>query len=233
MTQLSDDVDAYGMSGDGSCIVGDRMDHEGVVWRQTGISTFGKSIVGQTAGPQRAHDASGDCKVVVGWALAPAATLGVVAEGSSEFALYPIGAVAATTALAVSSDGLVVVGWGTNNGDGTRQAYRWTRTAPGKYTAERLDDLAGGTVDGAAVDTNQDGSVVVGFGTTATATEPFIWDKTKGVRRLVDELASRGYEWPSTLQLDTVAAINPSGEYVVGTYTNPEGKPEAWRIRLK
>lgn len=225
---------ALGVSDDGSTIVGQQALHEAIIWRGSTTSAFGHSVSNTGSGAQVAMGASEDGSVVVGYAFNPSGLeRAVVAENGSEYALSPLGGIAATHANSVSRDGSVIVGWGASSTDDSLQAYRWTRTGAGQYTAERLGDLEGGTLTSEAVDVNGDGNIVVGYGTTANGKEPFLWDKSGGIRRLADELASRGFEWPATTPLGTVAAISADGTTIVGSYTNPSNMTEAWRIRLK
>jgi uncharacterized membrane protein len=56
-----------------------------------------------------------------------------------------------------------------------------------------LGDLAGGSFSSVANGVSADGSVVVGYGSSAAAgAEPFIWDATSGMRSLTSVLAAGG-----------------------------------------
>jgi probable HAF family extracellular repeat protein len=52
--------------------------------------------------------------------------------------------------------------------------------------------LAGGVDNSIAFDVSNDGSVVVGFGTTAQGSEAFVWTASQGMRSLEDVLLSAG-----------------------------------------
>jgi probable HAF family extracellular repeat protein len=135
------------------------------------------------------------------------------------------GGTTAGYAFAVNTDGSVIVGM--SNSTSGNQGFRWT--ASGMYG---LGDLPGGTFDSGAQDVSGDGNVVAGYGNTDLGQEAFIWDSAKEMRRLVDELAARGYEMPPGWVLTYGQAISSNGLFIVGYGTNPSGNTEAWRVKL-
>ena len=73
-----------------------------------------------------------------------------------------------------------------------------------------------------------DGSVVFGScGGTA-----FIWDSVHGMRDLQAVLTNEYRLSLSGWILSDVTAITPDGTTIVGSGTNPQGKDEAWMVKL-
>lgn len=117
----------------------------------------------------------------------------------------------------ISGDGKVVVGRATND------AFRWTTNTG----VTLLGDLPGGAAISSAAAASHDGSIIVGFGTTATGRSAFIWDQTNGLRELKSVLQSGGANvtgWTLTEATD----ISSNGVVVVGIGANPAGQPESW-----
>jgi probable HAF family extracellular repeat protein len=117
-------------------------------------------------------------------------------------------------ATAVSSDGLVVVGFGTSaNG---MEAFRWT-AATGMVG---LGDLGGGGFSSIARGVSADGSVVVGNGTSANGIEAFRWTAAENMVGLGD-LAGGGFRSIAT-------AVSANGAVIVGVGQSANGD-EAFR----
>jgi len=144
-----------------------------------------------------------------------------------------------SAALDVSSNGLVVVGYGTS--DLGPQAFRWEDPDGDGLVGpnEKLDylddhpefglgDLPGGAFLSRALAVTPDGSIVVGYGTSDLGTQAFIWDAENGMRILQDVLESYGLDLAGwTLQ--NASGISSDGLVLVGQGTNPSGDMEAWR----
>ena len=125
------------------------------------------------------------------------------------------------------------------------RAFRWTEQT-GMQDLGTLDAPFHITSEVTAVDTNEDGSIIVGM----TRQEPhplidsilptfprdlaFIWDERRGIRPLEDvlkldygiDIGLLGWE------LGEVAAISDDGSTIVGTGVNSAGQQEAWRLVL-
>ena len=127
-------------------------------------------------------------------------------------------------ALSVSNDGAVVVGYAENAG-ANDEAFRWKN---GPITG--LGDLPGGAFDSRANDTNVNGDVVVGYGTTASGTEAFIWSQRYGGLRNLQEFLTidRNIAVPTGWTLEEAVAVSADGGIVLGTGTNPDGQTEAF-----
>ncbi|MBL9175433.1 MAG: immunoglobulin domain-containing protein [Verrucomicrobiales bacterium] len=126
----------------------------------------------------------------------------------------------------ISADGRVIVGTGLDAL--ANQAVRWE-----SGTVEPLGDLPGGDLRSEATGTSADGSVIVGWGTTDAGTEAFLWDRTAGLRSLRSHLASELGVDLAGWQLLRANDISADGSTVVGQGLNPDGKLEAWVVRIK
>jgi probable HAF family extracellular repeat protein len=91
-----------------------------------------------------------------------------------------------------------------------------------------IGDLPGGAFESVAVDASADGSIVVGFGTTETGPEAFLWDAAAGMRNLrtllADELGLDLGGWTLT----EATGISDDGLTLVGSGINPDGVEQAW-----
>lgn len=126
----------------------------------------------------------------------------------------------------ISADGRVIVGTGVDAL--ANQAVRWEAGS-----VEPLGDLPGGDIHSEATGTSADGSVVVGWGTTDAGTEAILWDRTAGLRSLRSHLATELGIDLAGWQLLRANDISADGSTVVGQGVNPDGKPEAWVVRIK
>ena len=124
-------------------------------------------------------------------------------------------------AYGISSDGLVVVGYGSN------EAFRWSA----ETGMVGLGDLPGGIFASQAFDASANGSIVVGESSTgitgSCTTEAFIWDAENGIRRLENVLNAEGLNLTGWI-LCTARGISDDGKTIAGTGINPEGFREAW-----
>jgi len=161
-------------------------------WGQ-GISADGTVVVGKV-GSLASHEAyrwteSGGIQ-----------TLGVLPGGSN------------SDALAVSANGLVVVGYS------GAEAFRWTETLG-------IQTLGGGFMQADAV--SADGSFIAGRGSGLSGYEAFIWDEDNGSRNLNNLLPSLGLDL-TDWNLVYAEGISDDGLSIVGWGINPEGNQEAW-----
>ncbi|MDB9418679.1 PEP-CTERM sorting domain-containing protein [Microcystis aeruginosa] len=123
---------------------------------------------------------------------------------------------AGSTALGISADGSVVVGYSNipnvNGGSGGYEAFRWTQ-ATGMVG---LGDLPGGIFDSKATGVSADGSVVVGNGTGFYGTA-FRWTQATGMVGL-GYLPGGGYYAASS-----ATGVSANGSVVVGNSTSANG----------
>ncbi len=91
-----------------------------------------------------------------------------------------------------------------------------------------LGDLAGGIFDSEALAVSADGSVLVGFGTSASGQVAFIWDQTNSMRNLRDVLVNDFSLDLTGWTLSRATGISADGLTIVGRGNNPSGFDEAW-----
>lgn len=254
---------AFDVSGDGSKIVGLAWlesncagTAHGFQWtEQTGMVDLGAIVDGRAS---RGNAISADGTVIAGWSDAEfGSRLGAQFRNGGPWEWFtPDGqTIQAGEALAVNSDGSVIVGGGyfentANFGAPAYQPWLWSE-ATGLIHLGTVKGLRGDVIDGQhyANDVSDDGSVVVGFDTLFNLGErwAFIWTKTGGIRMLQDYVrqntdpatrakicsAVRGPLQPcNKWDFGTPAAISNDGKIIVGTGRNPAGNWEAFKITL-
>jgi uncharacterized membrane protein len=227
---------AYGVSADGSTIVGqgeNDVGFEPVVWNRQGAETgLGYFPDGGTSG--WAFAVSGDGSNVVGW-LIPSQPISEAFRWTEETDLVAIGelpgGLVLSSALGIADDGGVIVG--TSFSSLGQEAVRWTAD----NTLVSMGDLPGGDVLALAFDASADGSVIVGLGTTedfiiALGRRAFIWDEIHGMRFLKEVLEEEfGFDL-TDWTLVAANSISADGRTIVGEAINPNGDIEAWIAHL-
>jgi probable HAF family extracellular repeat protein len=115
-------------------------------------------------------------------------------------------------AYGASPDGAVIVGWGASGPQGTAtEAFRWTA----QDGMVGLGDLPGGNFFSSAYAVSANGSVIVGFGTTALGREAFRWTAQGGMVGLGD--------MPGGAYSSRACAVSTNGSVVVGLGTTAMG----------
>lgn len=126
----------------------------------------------------------------------------------------------------ISGNGLVIVG--DSESENGIEATKWVDGQP-----VALGDLPGGDFNSSANDASEDGSVIVGYGTSATSGflgEAVYWDAS-GVHSIRDLLVAAGVDMTGwTLQVAT--GVSADGRTIVGNGTDPEGNPQGWIVVL-
>jgi probable HAF family extracellular repeat protein len=205
--------DAFGVSADGSVVVGGSTSASGLeAFRWT--SGGGMVGLGDLAGGSffsRANGVSADGSVVVGGSSS--------ASGQDAFrwtsggGLVSLGDLTggsfSSDADGVSADGSVAVG-GSSSASGF-EAFRWT--SGGGMVG--LGDLAGGSFSGRATAVSADGSVVVGYGQSAAGYEAFRWTSGGGLVSLGDLTGGQFSSFADGVSAD--------GSVVVGTGNSASG----------
>ncbi len=191
-------------------------------------------------GSSSAYDVSADGRVIVG-----AASSGLGGEAfrwTVEGGMVGLGAIDpehfSSAASAVSPNGEWVVGssrTGVDDGGGgstALQAVRWG--ADGEILGLGWLSDAGG-VYSFAHDVSDDGMMVVGrAGGGGMGDRAFLWTPDDGMRTLHQVLHDdfgidvEAMGW----RLDTATGISGDGTTIIGTATNPDGRGEAWMIRI-
>jgi probable HAF family extracellular repeat protein len=150
-----------------------------------------------------------------------------------------------STASDVSADGSIVVG-SSRSANGT-EAFRWTSLG-GIQGLGFLSSSSFSSTEATAI--SADGSTVVGvssamasdevsnisFNATTrnsglSSSESFIWTESGGMKSLQRLLTDAGANL-SGWKLNVATDVSADGRTIVGTGTNPNGRPEAWLARL-
>ncbi len=129
------------------------------------------------------------------------------------------GGISSSYATGISADGSIVVGWGSSassGGTGRTEAFRWTQ-ATGMVG---LGDLPGGIFSSYATGISADGSIVVGWGSSASSggtgrTEAFRWAQATGMVGLGD--------LPGGLFYSDASGVSADGSVVVGVSEGANG----------
>jgi probable HAF family extracellular repeat protein len=203
---------AYGVSADGSVVVGVGFTPDQVAFRwtrATGMQPLGFLPGGSAS---LAQAASADGSVVVGWSTS---TSGMQAfrwaegGGMQPLGFLPGGVFSISTG--VSADGGVVVGQGGN----PTQAFRWTATGG----MQGLGFSLGGNFS-SATEVSADGGVVVGVANdAANSYRPFLWTGG-GMTILTDP--------NGVFSGGSAEGVSADGSVVVGEGSSPLG-PQAFR----
>jgi len=178
--------------------------------------------------PSKARGVSADGNTVIGFSGSVAGAQAFCwrpGDGLQGIGDLPGGAFS-SEALGVSADGRVVVGFA--NSDQGQEAFRWTRNG----SMMGLGTFDSGYFYSEAFDVSADGSVVVGYGLGEHGQEAFLWDAGNGMRSLQQVLV-KDYELELTgWALRMAKAVSDDGLTIVGKGVNPDGKEEAWLVRL-
>ncbi len=176
---------AYGVSDDGSVVVGDAYNSSGqdrpFRWTQaTGMTDLG--TFGGTEG--NARNVSTDGNVVVGWAKNSTGTWRAFrwTQQTGMVDLGTLGGTANTWATSVSADGTTVVGRSPTSSNSAYHAFRWTQ----QTGMVDLGALGGIFRDAEAQDVSDDGSVVVGwsYDVPRSVFHAFRWTQATGMTDL-------------------------------------------------
>ncbi len=207
-----DASEAYGVSADGSVVVGraKNASAHGRAFRWTAA----KGMYALGGSESEASGMSADGSVVVGWAENArgnqCAFRWTVLGGMQD--LGTLGG-SGSAAYGVSADGSVVVGWA-KNASGRLRAFRWTKVG-------RIHDL--GTLGGsgsAAYGVSADGSLVVGWAENARSyRRAFRWTAAGGMQ----DLGTLGGDW------SVACSVSADGSVVVGWAENASGDRHAFR----
>ncbi len=234
---------ARGVSADGSTAVGwsrSSQGDEAFRWRRSeGMVGLGDLPGG--AYRSMARDVSANGEVVVGFSRSGFGEAGV--DGNEAFVWTALdgmqglgdlpGGPKASTAIAVSADGTVVVGSSVSGLDDEslviREGFVWTDESG----MRGLGDLPGGNNTSEALGVSGNGSVIVGVGSDANGLQAVLWDSARTIRPIKQILIDAGLEeavdgW----NLITAWDASYDGNTIVGYGSNPSGVTEAWVATL-
>jgi probable HAF family extracellular repeat protein len=217
------------VSGDGLKIAGTCLTlngNEAFLWSEAtgpvGLGKFGPGLgAGSTA---TAISKNGAVVVGAGHPFKTGALLWNIGAGTVTIGSLP--GDASASASGVSRDGTVVAGT-SDDANNIHHAWRWTQQG----LVALQNNIAGATGSSAAA-ISGDGKTIVGWADTPGGTAAFIWDESHGTRSLEDALAS---DWATRVagwKLTRATSISDDGRVIGGSGTDPDGKTQAWIVKL-
>jgi probable HAF family extracellular repeat protein len=218
----------YGVSGDGSIVVGLGWVNAGRAhafrWEQsTGMVDLG-SLNGMDS---RANAVSADGTTIVGWdAAMDGYWRGAVWRGGKETLLDPMGLMG--EAFAVNADGTAIVGTGYAGGS---HAYLWTPSGVTDLGILARNSPTSDLAMAFATAVSDDGKTVVGFSGFGGDRDAFIWTPSTGMVVLDDYVKAKGITGLDGWILGTANSISRDGKVIAGIGVGPQG-PDSWVVTL-
>jgi probable HAF family extracellular repeat protein len=219
---------AFGISGDGSVIVGWCCGFHAFRWTAaTGMIGFD----GDDSFSSYATACSRDGRVIVGITNYISPNTSFAFRWTEQAGIVRLGLLpgwAISSANAVSADGTTIVGVGAPPGGIPPMAFRWTADEG----LQALGGLAGGIGGSSAKAVSDDGSIIAGSSYSSVGWEPFVWTAADGMRSLRLLLLSENVDNLSGWQLNDLRGISADGKTFVGSGVDPCGQSEGWIARL-
>jgi probable HAF family extracellular repeat protein len=193
---------AYGVSADGSVVVGDNYDRTTFRWTKESGMQFGPM--------SNVYGISADGSTVVGRERKNGSFVASrwTQEGGTQELGYLTDDEFYSEATAVSADGSIVVGTDISS---VYNAFRWTQDEG----MQGLGDLPGGDFESFASGVSADGSTIVGGSSSANGLEAFRWTQEGGIEGLGDlpggSFQSRAFD------------VSADGSTIVGNSTSTNG----------
>lgn len=220
--------DAWGVSGDGSVVVGLAWycpGAEGFQWTKDG------GIVGlghPTNASSRATTISADGSMIVGFYEDPVQGFRRPVRwisGSTDLFLGDV----AGEAIAVSSDGSQIVGQAADS-TGNGRAFYYSATGG----LVDLGVLSGNSSDQSVATGVSDNGIVIGASINPFnwTSQPFVWSSKMGLHRLQATLVRNGAVIPSGVTLTNVLAISADGSTLVGLWLDANFNQGPWIVRI-
>lgn len=208
---------SYGMSGDGSVVVGLAWENcsvaHGFQWTEEGgMIALPKLTTDRAA---RANGVSADGSIIWGWNDELTGYRRAVRWVNGEIEeLHDTEGNAIGEAAGANSDASVIVGAGLGIDGQWGHAYRWTA----ETGAVSIGDLAVLPMDSNnAFDTTEDGTIIVGASGFAFSRSATIWTEESGeLVWLTDYLEERDIEVPDGWDLNSATAISDDGRFIAG-----------------
>lgn len=230
LPERSDFSTAFGVSGDGSTVVGvstgglPLSDDEAFRWTSDGSMVSLGFLPGGDM--SQAYAISADGSIIVGTGR-NGSSYNEAFRWTSESGMVGLGFLPGgfySGANGVSADGTIIVG-ASDNASGNLAAFRWTNNGG-------MVDLGflPGTNESSASSVSADGSIIVGSSRMVGGSSPavaFLWDSTHGMRSLQEVLTDLGVDLTGW-QLTGAADISADGNTIAGFGWNPSGQLEAW-----
>jgi uncharacterized membrane protein len=239
----------YGVSGDGSVIVGLAYSNpDGVQGFRYDVKSGTVSLGTLTDGRSRASVISADGKVIAGWddltgkGTGAGFWYGVIWWQGLERLMNPFGAIGQVEG--VNTNGSVLVGRGVPPMFAPH-AYRFTAADAQVVDLGAIKRDEGGSGIGpgptnsiedtsVALGVSDDGTVVVGTSGYQPPTDAFIWTPSTKILKLSDYLTSKGITGFEGWTLMTATDVSPDGKIIAGTgLNNVAGRVEGFVVKLQ
>jgi probable HAF family extracellular repeat protein len=222
-TNVLDEIQARGVSADGSVVVGVYR-FQSIVYAFRWTEAGGAVTLTGNYYNVAANDVSADGHVMVGEDY----LAGGWFEGEQRHRLPQRVDRAYSGIKAASADGSVMGGYSAAVTTLEPEATLWSERGT---TWNVIGDLPGGRMVAEVLDLSYDGSIAVGFGHSEVGKEAFIWDQVSGMRSLqrvlVDEYRLDLEGW----RLETATGISDDGTVIVGTGVH-DGVSEAFVVSI-
>ena len=224
-------VSPYGISGDGSVIVGLAIlksnEEKAFRWTQFG----GYQLLDDPTLENRlaaANLVSDNGQIVVGRiGIGPRTrTFRWTAVSGAVLITDSTDNTPANRAFDISGDGSTIVGWFGQIGE--TSPFRWTQ----EEGIVSLGGLPGQRERGVAFATSFDGSVIVGVTNAGSDSAAFIWDAVNGMRTVLSVLPEEDAALFEGWSLHSAQLISADGRTIAGVGTNPDGIQDIWVVRL-
>jgi len=221
--------DAWGVSGDGSVVVGLAWycpGAEGFQWTKQG----GIVGLGHPAGASsRATTISADGSTIVGFYEDPIQGFRRPVRWISGSTDLFLGDGMAGEAIAVSSGGSQIVGQAADS-TGNGRAFYYSGTGG----LVNLGVLSGNTSDQSVATGVSDNGIVIGASINPFnwSSQPFVWSAKMGLHRLQATLVRNGAVIPAGVTLTNVLAISADGSTMVGLWLDTNFNQGPWIVRI-
>ncbi len=221
--------DAWGVSSDGSVVVGLAWycpGAEGFQWtKQGGIVGLGHPV----GASSRATTISADGSTIVGFYEDPIQGFRRPVRWISGSTDLFLGDGMAGEAIAVSSDGSKIVGQAADS-TGNGRAFYYSGTGG----LVNLGVLSGNTSDQSVATGVSDNGIVIGASINPFnwSSQPFVWSSKMGLHRLQATLVRNGAVIPSGVTLTNVLAISADGSTMVGLWLDANFNQGPWIVRI-
>jgi len=219
---------AWAVSADGTIVAGEgstASGQEAFQWTQPGpMQGLGFLTDGSIS---VATGISADGSVIAGYGDSADGFRAFRLSGSVKDPLTPGFGMDYSVAWAVSADGSTIVGYSGEQSPQMQEAFLWIGLTPNP-----LGDLPGGSTTSQALDVSGNGAIVVGFATSGSGQEAFIWDSANNMRSLKDVLEGQYGLNLAGWTLIEATGISADGLTIVGNGINPTGNTEAWMVTI-
>jgi uncharacterized membrane protein len=210
---------AWGVSGDGSTLVGQMAFSDGTSRAAAWKTGVGWTLLESGGQNSRANAANSDGSVIVGWSENSSTGIWQPTVWSANGAIVLATTKAFCEAAAVNASGSIIVGQAYDESRDQRVAALWLKSDYG-WVREWLGSLPGtfaGYGQAMALALTDDGHTIVGFNRfDPNRSAGFIWTVENGLLGAHEYLAAHGIALPEGFRISSVTGITADGAYMAG-----------------